>query len=201
MFWGPFCLAVHKGNERWGGWEYYFSATSYKEILYCFQKSLSTNASCHRRSVLSHFDTAVWYTAVCYKIVVLDSVKKGWNWARAVSLIFHLTWALIVEWESFQWVAIWKQRCLARALREEACVVQSCLGRGRPGRAGVSVSVCLGSVRSCSAVLQEVVRDDAPSLPRHSCWLGLLILSVCLYHSPYHLKSVSFPVLNLNTTY
>lgn len=89
MFLGPFCLAVHKGKEGWGGWEYYFSATSHKEILYCFQKSLSTNASCHRRSVLGHFDTAVRDTVVCYKIVVLDSVQEGWNWTRAIGLIFH----------------------------------------------------------------------------------------------------------------
>lgn len=70
-----------------GGGKYYFSATSHKEILYCFQKSLSTNASCHRQSVLRRFDTAVQDTAVFYEIVVLDSVQEGWNGAKAVSLI------------------------------------------------------------------------------------------------------------------
>lgn len=39
--------------------------------------------------MLGRFDTAAWDTAVCYKIVVLDSVQEGWKWARAVGLIFH----------------------------------------------------------------------------------------------------------------
>lgn len=145
MFLGPFCLAVHKGKEGLGGGEYDFSAPSHKEILYCFQRSLSTNASCHRRSVLRHFDTAVQDTAVLYEIVALDSVQEDWNWAKAIGLIFctHAganCEAKIASVGSSQMAPF----NVNVHVEDEANLAQSCLeGRG--------LSVCL-SVWGCAAV-------------------------------------------------
>lgn len=100
--------------------------------------------------MLRHFDTAVRDIAVCYKTVVLDSVQEGWNWARALGLIFHTHVVLIVEQEPFQ-------SCSSKAalpntvhLKDEAHLTQTCLERGWLGRAGGWQCLSLfGSGQSC----------------------------------------------------
>lgn len=103
--------------------------------------------------MLHHFDTAVQDTAVCYKIVVLDSVQEGWNWARALGLIFHThvganCGARIVSVSSSSETALSN----AVLLKDEAHLTQSCLERGWLGRTG-GVCVCLSlglRSRACS---------------------------------------------------
>ena len=119
--------------------------------------------------MLRHFDTAIQDTAVCYKIVVLDSVQEGWNWARAVGLIFHThvgadCGARIVSASSSSETALSN----TVHLKDEAHLVQSCLERGWLGRAE-GVCVCL-SLGLCSHACCLTGRDKRhhPLLAPHS---------------------------------
>lgn len=179
---GPLCLAVHKGKGGWGSWEYYFSATSHKEILYYFQKSLSTNASCQEQSVLGHFDTAAQDSAVCYKIVVLDSVQEGWNWAGAVGLIFH-THVGANCGVSVVAVSSFSETVLSDTVHLKGWGSPSAelLGEGR------GVCVCL-SCAVVHAILEEGVRDIFCHLHGTQVDLAFLILSACLLPQPCSFK-------------
>lgn len=140
--------------------------------------------------MLRHFDTAVWDTAVCYKIVVLDAVQEGWSRARAIGLIFHThvgdnCGVRIVSVSSSLEMALSN----AVQLKDEAHLVQSCLERSWLGRTeGVCVSLSLG-LCSHEYCLTGRGKRHLPSLAWLSHCLGLLILSLCLYLNSDSLKS------------
>lgn len=147
MFLGPFCLAVHKGKEGWGGCESIISqllhtkkyCTAFRNLL--VQMPPVTGDQCY--TILTQD------TAVCYKIVVLDSVQEGWNWARALGLIFQTHVGANCGARIFS-VSGSSETALSNTvhLKDKAHLMWSCLEGGWLGRTG-GVCVCL-SLGLCS---------------------------------------------------
>lgn len=106
---------------------------------------------------------------MCYKVVVLDSVQEGWNWARALGLIFHTHMGAncgvrIVSVSSSSETA----SSNAVHLKDKAHLVQSYLERGWLGRTrGVCVCLFLG-LCSHACCLAGRSKRHPPSLARHS---------------------------------